>query len=208
MHSCKFSALFSPQPDSPLDHRFSTYQVNVMQSCDLCGSYIWGMERAYMCSGEFKKGVISVMKEQHNVLLYSTMHFCIFYFSLQINLSQKMSKQNHHRLLHTMRQEGNWHFEYSITIIFGRYNDIIVIWSPMSLFVCFYQDVNEPGSLHFGVHVSNLTSKATPVPKVLEMLLMHVEMNGLYSEGIYRKSGSTCRARELHQILETSKSLC
>lgn len=74
----------------------------------------------------------------------------------------------------------------------------------MSLF--FYQDINEPGSLHFGVHVSNLTSKATPVPKVLEMLLMHVEMNGLYSEGIYRKSGSTCRARELHQILETSKS--
>lgn len=77
----------------------------------------------------------------------------------------------------------------------------------MPAFVCFYQDVNEPGSLHFGVHVSNLTSAANPVPKVLEMLLMHVEINGLYSEGIYRKSGSTCRARELHQILETSKSL-
>lgn len=77
----------------------------------------------------------------------------------------------------------------------------------MSVFVCFYQDVNEPGSLHFGVHVSNLTSKANPVPKVLEMLLMHVEINGLYSEGIYRKSGSTCRARELHQILQTSKAL-
>ncbi|KAK7945215.1 hypothetical protein WMY93_000943 [Mugilogobius chulae] len=37
-------------PDSPLDHLFSTYQVNIMQSCDLCGSYIWGMEKAYMCS--------------------------------------------------------------------------------------------------------------------------------------------------------------
>lgn len=55
LHPCELSALFSPQPDSPLDHRFSTYQVNVMQSCDLCGSYIWGMERAYMCSGECKK---------------------------------------------------------------------------------------------------------------------------------------------------------
>lgn len=54
-HSCKLFAHFSPQPDSPLDHRFSTYQVNVMQSCDLCGSYIWGMERAYMCSGECKR---------------------------------------------------------------------------------------------------------------------------------------------------------
>lgn len=28
---------------------------------------------------------------------------------------------------------------------------------------------------------------------------------GLYTEGIYRKSGSACRARELHQLLETGK---
>lgn len=116
-----------------------------------------------------------------------------------------MSQQNHHRLLHAMCQEGKRQFEYSdyhysITGVF-------CLWSLVSIFVCFYQDVNEPGSLHFGVHVSNLTSKANPVPKVLEILLMHVEINGLYSEGIYRKSGSTCRARELHQILETSKSL-
>lgn len=89
----------------------------------------------------------------------------------------------------------------------GQYNGSSTLWFLMSVFACFYQDANEPGSLHFGVHVSNLTSKANPVPKVLEMLLMHVEINGLYSEGIYRKSGSTCRARELHQILETSKSL-
>lgn len=47
--------VFSLQPDGPLDHLFSTYQVSIMQSCDLCGSYIWAMEKAYMCSGEFKK---------------------------------------------------------------------------------------------------------------------------------------------------------
>uniref|UniRef100_A0A8D0AKX1 Myosin IXb n=1 Tax=Sander lucioperca TaxID=283035 RepID=A0A8D0AKX1_SANLU len=58
-------------------------------------------------------------------------------------------------------------------------------------------------SLHFGVQVCVLTSKANPVPKVVELLLMHIELNGLYTEGIYRKSGSTCRARELHQILAT-----
>lgn len=65
------------------------------------------------------------------------------------------------------------------------------------------QDYNSAGSLHFGVQVCSLTSKTNPVPKVVELLLMHVELNGLYTEGIYRKSGSTCRARELHQILET-----
>uniref|UniRef100_A0A8P4GIW9 Myosin IXb n=1 Tax=Dicentrarchus labrax TaxID=13489 RepID=A0A8P4GIW9_DICLA len=117
-------------PYSPLDHLFSTYQVNIMQSCDLCGSYIWGMEKAYMCS--------------------ACKLIC------------------HKKCL----------------------NKIIT-------------DCSTRCSLHFGVQVCVLTSKANPVPKVVELLLMHVELNGLYTEGIYRKSGSACRARELHQILET-----
>ncbi|XP_055008136.1 unconventional myosin-IXb isoform X2 [Boleophthalmus pectinirostris] len=127
-------------PDSPLDHLFSTYQVNIMQSCDLCGSYIWGMEKAYMCS--------------------ACKLIC------------------HKKCL-------------------GK---IITDCSTR----CSRMDDNVPGSLHFGVQVCVLTSKANPVPKVVELLLMHVELNGLYTEGIYRKSGSTCRARELHQILETN----
>ncbi|XP_031720850.1 unconventional myosin-IXb isoform X2 [Anarrhichthys ocellatus] len=126
-------------PNSPLDHLFSTYQVNIMQSCDLCGSYIWGMEKAYMCS--------------------ACKLIC------------------HKKCL----------------------SNIITDCSTR----CARQDDSVPGSLHFGVQVSVLTSKANPVPKVVELLLMHVELNGLYTEGIYRKSGSTCRARELHQILQT-----
>uniref|UniRef100_A0A665TMZ3 Myosin IXb n=1 Tax=Echeneis naucrates TaxID=173247 RepID=A0A665TMZ3_ECHNA len=119
--------------DSPLDHLFSTYQVNILQSCDLCGSYIWAMEKAYMCS--------------------ACKLIC------------------HKKCL----------------------NKIITDCSTRSL----------PGSLHFGVQVCLLTDKANPVPMVVELLLLHVELNGLYTEGIYRKSGSACRARELHQILET-----
>nr|XP_046264659.1 unconventional myosin-IXb isoform X2 [Scatophagus argus] len=126
--------------DSPLDHMFSTYQVNIMQSCDLCGSYIWVMEKAYMCS--------------------ACKLIC------------------HKKCL-------------------GK---IITDCSTR----CAMQDDSVPGSLHFGVPVCVLTSKAKPVPQVVEMLLMYVEMNGLYTEGIYRKSGSASRARELHQILETN----
>ncbi|KAG7259893.1 hypothetical protein CRUP_024061 [Coryphaenoides rupestris] len=126
--------------ENPLDHMFSTYQVNIMQSCDLCGSYIWGMEKAYMCS--------------------ACKLIC------------------HKKCLNKI-----------ITDCLTR---------------CDRKDRNTSGSLHFGVDVCVLTSKTTPVPKVVEMLLVHVEMNGLYTEGIYRKSGSACRARELHQILETN----
>ncbi|XP_045907554.1 unconventional myosin-IXb-like isoform X2 [Micropterus dolomieu] len=125
--------------NSPLDHLFSTYQVNIMQSCDLCCSYIWGMEKAYMCNA--CKFIC------HKKCLNKIMTGC----------SKRCAKQDDHGA----------------------------------------------GSVHFGVQVCILTSKTHPVPKVVEMLLMHVELNGLYTEGIYRKSGSACRARELHQLLET-----
>ncbi|XP_030218971.1 unconventional myosin-IXb isoform X2 [Gadus morhua] len=126
--------------ENPLDHMFSTYQVNIMQSCDLCGSYIWGMEKAYMCS--------ACKLICHKKCLAKIITDC--------------------------------------------------------LTRCARKDSSTSGSLHFGVDVSVLSSPAQPVPQVLEMLLVYVEMNGLDTEGIYRKSGSACRARELHQILETN----
>lgn len=48
--------------ESPLDHSFVNYQVNIMQSCDQCSSYIWGMEKAYMCSCECKKKALFLLR--------------------------------------------------------------------------------------------------------------------------------------------------
>ncbi|KAM8765396.1 unconventional myosin-IXb isoform 18-T18 [Rhynchonycteris naso] len=62
----------------------------------------------------------------------------------------------------------------------------------------------EPG--HFGVCVDSLTSDKVSVPIVLEKLLEHVEMHGLYTEGLYRKSGAANRTRELRQALQTDPS--
>ncbi|XP_076978124.1 unconventional myosin-IXb isoform X2 [Tamandua tetradactyla] len=59
----------------------------------------------------------------------------------------------------------------------------------------------EPG--HFGVCVDSLTSDKASVPIVLEKLLEYVEMHGLYTEGLYRKSGAANRTRELRQALQT-----
>uniref|UniRef100_A0A8C2JC65 Myosin IXB n=1 Tax=Cyprinus carpio TaxID=7962 RepID=A0A8C2JC65_CYPCA len=119
---------------NPLDHVFTHYQVNIMQSCDQCTSYIWGMEKAYMCS-------------------YCKM-IC--------------------------------HKKCICKIVIG----------------CSTFGSKKPGSQHFGVRVCHLVNNKTPVPVVLEIMLEHVEMNGLYTEGIYRKSGSANRMKELHQLLE------
>ncbi|XP_060934387.1 si:zfos-588f8.1 [Limanda limanda] len=129
--------------ESPLDHVFANYQVNIMQSCDQCSSYIWGMETAYMCS--YCKMVC------HKKCMSKIVTDCLSFCAKKID--------------------------------------------------------EDSTGLHFGVRVCRLVSDKNPVPMLLEMMLEHVEMNGLYTEGIYRKSGSANRMKALHQQLETDPHL-
>ncbi|XP_055984772.1 unconventional myosin-IXa isoform X2 [Sorex fumeus] len=61
----------------------------------------------------------------------------------------------------------------------------------------------EQSSRQFGVELSRLTSEDRTVPLVVEKLINYIEMHGLYTEGIYRKSGSTNKIKELRQGLDT-----
>uniref|UniRef100_A0A8C1UNN1 Myosin IXAa n=1 Tax=Cyprinus carpio TaxID=7962 RepID=A0A8C1UNN1_CYPCA len=61
----------------------------------------------------------------------------------------------------------------------------------------------ELSSRQFGVELSRLTNDERAVPLVVEKLINYIEMHGLYSEGIYRKSGSTNKIKELKQGLDT-----
>uniref|UniRef100_A0A671REN3 Unconventional myosin-IXa-like n=1 Tax=Sinocyclocheilus anshuiensis TaxID=1608454 RepID=A0A671REN3_9TELE len=58
-------------------------------------------------------------------------------------------------------------------------------------------------SAQFGVELSRLTNDERAVPLVVEKLINYIEMHGLYTEGIYRKSGSTNKIKELKQGLDT-----
>lgn len=55
------------------------------------------------------------------------------------------------------------------------------------------------------MELSRLTSEDRTVPLVVEKLINYIEMHGLYTEGIYRKSGSTNKIKELRQGLDTGK---
>ncbi|XP_039629390.1 unconventional myosin-IXAa isoform X4 [Polypterus senegalus] len=61
----------------------------------------------------------------------------------------------------------------------------------------------ELSSRQFGVDVSRLTNDERTVPLVVEKLINYIEMHGLYTEGIYRKSGSTNKIKELKQGLDS-----
>lgn len=41
------------------------------------------------------------------------------------------------------------------------------------------------------------------MPQLVEKLINYIEMHGLYTEGIYRKSGSANKIKELRQGLDT-----
>ncbi|XP_059847340.1 si:zfos-588f8.1 isoform X2 [Hypanus sabinus] len=57
-------------------------------------------------------------------------------------------------------------------------------------------------SRHFGVQVIALMDENQTLPMVMEKLLEYVEMHGLYTEGIYRKSGAANKMKDLRQQLE------
>nr|XP_060611556.1 unconventional myosin-IXa isoform X2 [Anolis sagrei ordinatus] len=61
----------------------------------------------------------------------------------------------------------------------------------------------ELSSRQFGVELSRLTSEERTVPVLFEKLTNYIEMHALYTEGIYRKSGSTNKIKELRQGLDT-----
>lgn len=56
----------------------------------------------------------------------------------------------------------------------------------------------------FGAPLEALVNEENQIPVILEKLITAIELKGLYTEGIYRKSGTTSKINELKQKLENS----
>lgn len=56
----------------------------------------------------------------------------------------------------------------------------------------------------FGVPLGSLVTSECKIPVVLDRLITTIEMHGLYTEGIYRKSGVSSKVRELKAKMEDS----
>uniref|UniRef100_I3JEA8 Myosin IXA n=1 Tax=Oreochromis niloticus TaxID=8128 RepID=I3JEA8_ORENI len=78
-----------------------------------------------------------------------------------------------------------------------------LIWMMDRACVCKCEYARMYVCLQFGVEVSRLTNDERTVPLVVEKLINYIEMHGLYTEGIYRKSGSTNKIKELKLGLDT-----
>uniref|UniRef100_A0A3P9NJ38 Myosin IXA n=1 Tax=Poecilia reticulata TaxID=8081 RepID=A0A3P9NJ38_POERE len=79
-----------------------------------------------------------------------------------------------------------------------------LIWMMDRACVCKCESFDpELSTRQFGVEVARLTNDERTVPLVVEKLINYIEMHGLYTEGIYRKSGSTNKIKELKLALDT-----
>ncbi|XP_045501467.1 unconventional myosin-IXAa-like isoform X2 [Colias croceus] len=54
----------------------------------------------------------------------------------------------------------------------------------------------------FGVPLSELPTDVGNIPRVIDRLITSIEMVGLYTEGLYRKSGLSSKVRELRRLLD------
>ncbi|CAH2982204.1 unnamed protein product [Chilo suppressalis] len=54
----------------------------------------------------------------------------------------------------------------------------------------------------FGVPLSELPTGESNIPVVVDRLITTIEMTGLYTEGLYRKSGLSSKVRELRRVLD------
>lgn len=89
-----------------------------------------------------------------------------------------------------------------ICFCMNKYTNAYVLIRVYHVCICEQFDP-ELSSRQFGVEVSRLTNDERTVPLVVEKLINYIEMHGLYTEGIYRKSGSTNKIKELKQGLDT-----
>uniref|UniRef100_A0A8D3C5S1 Unconventional myosin-IXa-like n=1 Tax=Scophthalmus maximus TaxID=52904 RepID=A0A8D3C5S1_SCOMX len=99
-----------------------------------------------------------------------------------------------------MVEEHNGHIFKSTQYSIPTYCEYCssLIWMMDRACVC-----KQLSSRQYGVELSRLTSEERTVPQLVEKLINYIEMHGLYTEGIYRKSGSTNKIKELRQGLDT-----
>ncbi|KAL5004156.1 hypothetical protein ScPMuIL_017612 [Solemya velum] len=57
----------------------------------------------------------------------------------------------------------------------------------------------------FGAALSSLIKEGEKYPEVVEKLISAIEIHGMYTVGLYRKSGSAQKARQLKQLIDSSK---
>lgn len=68
-----------------------------------------------------------------------------------------------------------------------------------------HKNNNNRGSVKvFGGNLSSLVNEDCRIPAVVEHLITWIELKGLYTEGLYRKSGTTSKIAELKERLESA----
>ncbi|KAK3097842.1 hypothetical protein FSP39_013712 [Pinctada imbricata] len=64
------------------------------------------------------------------------------------------------------------------------------------------QKSQNPGSRVFGAPLQSLVSESAKIPLIVERLIEKIELQGMYTVGVYRKSGAAAEVKELKQNID------
>uniref|UniRef100_A0A8W8HYB0 Myosin-IXa n=1 Tax=Magallana gigas TaxID=29159 RepID=A0A8W8HYB0_MAGGI len=67
------------------------------------------------------------------------------------------------------------------------------------------QDNQNPGSKVYGVPLASLVSDDHKIPVIVERLIVAIETHGMFTVGVYRKSGATAKVKQLKQNIDSGK---
>lgn len=67
------------------------------------------------------------------------------------------------------------------------------------------QDNQNPGSKVYGVPLASLVSDEHKIPVIVERLIVAIETHGMFTVGVYRKSGATAKVKQLKQNIDSGK---
>lgn len=65
--------------------------------------------------------------------------------------------------------------------------------------------MQNPGSKVYGVPLASLVSDERKIPVIVERLIVAIETHGMYTIGVYRKSGANAKVKQLKQNIDSGK---
>ncbi|XP_071953625.1 unconventional myosin-IXb-like isoform X2 [Antedon mediterranea] len=71
---------------------------------------------------------------------------------------------------------------------------------------CNGQPIGKQGQI-FGTALSSLTRGSSMIPKIIEKCIYHIELHGLYQEGIYRRPGPEAKVKEIKTRINSGEDV-
>ncbi|XP_056022889.1 unconventional myosin-IXa-like isoform X5 [Ostrea edulis] len=168
-----------------LGHKYSLTQFGIPTFCEFCSNIIWIMEKGSVCQ----------------VCRYTCHKRCV-----NKSTSQCKGAQDNQATRPDKRQPS----PISPHLLSEPFRPRVQSLDQarptvLALIVHLNKMAQNPGSKVYGVPLASLVSDERKIPVIVERLIVAIETHGMYTIGVYRKSGANAKVKQLKQNIDSGK---